>query len=126
MEHALEMKKTIRQGISGPSFLPFIRKIPVADLQVPRDIPGGTSRDHDFRYLGKVPVKGCGLTAAAGSYQRIELFDNTKALRVLRILIVPLIVEILLNDLVDDLIDSVCEGVFPLRDTDPCSLCLRV
>lgn len=55
-----------------------------------------------FRHLGKVPVKGCGLTAAAGLYQRIELFDNAKALRVLRILVVPLIVKIFLNDFVDD------------------------
>ena len=64
-----------------------------------------------FRHLGKVPVKGCGLTAAAGLYQRIELFDNAKALSVLRILVVPLIVKIFLNDFVDDLVDPVCEGI---------------
>ena len=79
-----------------------------------------------FRHLGKVPVKGCGLTAAAGLYQRIELFDNAKALSVLCIFIVPLVVEIFLNDFVDDLIDSVCEGVLTFRDADSRSLCLRV
>ena len=86
----------------------------------------GNSCDDDFRHPGKVPVKGCGLTAAAGLYQRIELFDNAKALSVLRILVVPLVVEIFLNDFVDDLVDSVCEGVLTFRDTDSCSLCLRV
>ena len=59
-------------------------------------------------------------------YQRIELFDNAKALRVLCILIVPLIVKIFLNDFVDDLVDPVCEGILTLRDTDSCSLCFRI
>lgn len=56
-------------------------------------------------------MKGYGLPEAAGLYQRIELFDNAKALRVLCILIVPLIVKIFLNDFVDDLVDPVCEGI---------------
>ncbi len=59
-------------------------------------------------------------------YQRIELFDNAKALRVLCILIVPLIVKIFLNDFVDDLVDPVCEGILALRDTDSCSMCFRI
>ena len=71
-------------------------------------------------------MKGYGLTEAAGLYQRIELFDNAKALRVLCILIVPLIVKIFLNDFVDDLVDPVCEGILTLRDTDSCSLCFRI
>ena len=57
-------------------------------------------------------MKGYGLTEAAGLYQRIELFDNAKALRVLCILIVPLIVKIFLNDFVDDLVDPVCPAAF--------------
>ena len=64
-------------------------------------------------------MKGCGLTAAAGVYQRIELFDNAKALRVLCILIVPLIVKIFLNDFVDDLVDPFRKLVFSLGDPDP-------
>ena len=71
-------------------------------------------------------MKGCGLTEAAGLYQRIELFDNAKALRVLRILVVPFVVEILINNFIDDLVDPVCQGIFPFRDTDSCSLCLRI
>ena len=60
-------------------------------------------------------MKGYGLTAAAGLYQRIELFDNAKALSVLRILVVPFIVEILINNFIDDLVDPVCQGIFPFR-----------
>ena len=109
----MEQKKTNRQVIADRLFCHEI-------------FWGEPPMTKGFRHLGKVPVKGCGLTAAAGLYQRIELFDNAKALRVLRILVVPLIVKIFLNDFVDDLVDPVCEGILTLRDTDSCSLCFRI
>ena len=66
-----------------------------------------------FRHLGKVPGEGVRPDRGRWGYQRIELFDNAKALRVLRILVVPLIVKIFLNDFVDDLVDPVCEASSP-------------
>lgn len=70
-------------------------------------------------------MKGYGLTAAAEDIKGSNYSINAKALRVLRILVVPLIVKIFLDDFVDDLVDPVCEGILTLRDTDSCSLCFR-